>query len=202
MSFEIQGCSDGNARRLQRLATACRVVVPDLLPEDNEEFLDPEGQSYAGCFDGRNVIFSGLAADYVGQWVQGTQATVIRSGRRLPRGFTFIFMDHGKPPQRLHAKWEFDGPLREAIQGWKQANFSVSRVDRQFNREHPEASIHLRTRGAWVTGADSSHVIIPSGQTGQRMTGDIHVGEFNPLTGFGIGFMLHQLECRKNRCCG
>lgn len=160
-------------------------------------FFDQRGHLYSGCFDGRNVFFSSRDADsvdFIGQWMQGTPATMVRGGRQVSSRFLFTFMDHGEPPQRLHALWEFDGPLDDAIESWKLANFSISVGDRHFNRKHPASSIHLRTRGARVTGADSSHVVIPLDQTGKHTTGNIHVGEFNPMTGCGIGFVLHLLE--------
>jgi hypothetical protein len=102
-------------------------------------------------------------------------------------------MDHGPHPQRLHALWNFQGSVQQAIAAWKQAGFAVSIPDRSWNRNHP-ASVHLRNRGAALTGADSSHVTIPLIQEGDKTTGAIHVGDFNPLVGFGIGFVLHHLE--------
>jgi hypothetical protein len=83
--------------------------------------------------------------------------------------------------------------LSQAIAAWKQAGFTVSIPDRAWNRNHP-ASVHLRSQGARLTGADSSHVTIAIDQTGDTTRGEIHVGEFNPLTGFGVGFVLHHLE--------
>jgi hypothetical protein len=156
-------------------------------------FLDDHGQRYSAFFDGSHVLFSDGTADFFGRWVQGSAATVIRQTRRLHEGFQFIFMDHGPRPQRLHALWSFQGSAEQAVTAWKQAGFSVSIPDRAWNRNHA-ASVHLRTGGACFTGADSSHVTIPLSQTDGETRGEIHVGEFNPLTGFGIGFVLHHLE--------
>ena len=191
MSFEIQF----------RLGSKDSDVEPDaeplvVQPDGAGVFFDPRGQRYSGHFDGRRVIFSDGVVDYPGRWIQGTAATVLASGGLLRPGFRFTFMDHGLPPQRLHAVWIFEGILRDAIEGWKLAHFSISAADRFFNRNHPGSSIHLRTRGAFATGADSSHVVIPWMQAGGRTTGNIHVGEFNPLTGFGLGFVLHHLESK------
>lgn len=157
------------------------------------EFVDGYGRRYAARFDGNNVMFDDDAKPYIGQWLQGTAATVIPSGGRLGGGFIVTFMDHGPRPQRLHALWTFDGAVVEAIARWKAAGFFVSRADRYLNRNRQEA-VHLRTWGAFPTGADSSHVVIPVAQAEGEARGDIHVGEFNPLTGFGVGFVLHQLE--------
>ncbi|HZC43909.1 MAG TPA: hypothetical protein VE195_07025 [Acidobacteriaceae bacterium] len=156
-------------------------------------FLDQDGHRYSAFFDGSYVIFNEGSADFIGRWLQGSAATVIMQTRGLPEGFQFTFMDHGPRPQRLHALWSFQGPMQQAISAWKQAGFSVSVPDRAWNRNHP-VSAHLRNRGAALTGADSSHVTIPFTQTGRETRGEIHVGEFNPLTGLGLGFLLHQLE--------
>jgi hypothetical protein len=191
MSFEIKTIS-GESRFLRPTDSCLESVVAGSTVESN--FVDQSGCAYTGFFDGRNVIFSDGAADHIGQWIQGTPATIIRRTRLLPVGFTFTFMDHGHAPQRLHAVWEFGAPHRDAMEAWKLANFSISSADRYLNRNHPRSSIHLRTKGEFATGADSSHVIISSMQVDKRTTGEIHVGEFNPFTGFGIGFVLHQLE--------
>jgi hypothetical protein len=180
MSFEI--ASTGETRLLRAVASA---EIPG-------EFADDAGRLYSARFDGCHVMFEDGTTSYVGRWLQGTAATVIPSGAGLGDRFTFTFMDHGLRPQRLHALWSFDGTTSEAIASWQAAGFSVSRVDRILNRNHP-AAIHLRTRGAFPTGADSSHAIIPIEQTGNSTNGDIHVGEFNPLTGLGVGFVLHHL---------
>jgi hypothetical protein len=188
MSFEIVSNSG------QRLLLRPQDLSVALTHSDvDANFLDNDGRRYSAWFDGSEVIFSDGSADSLGQWIQGSAATVIRQTRRLCRGFQFTFMDHGPRPQRLHALWSFHGAVPQAITAWKQAGFSVSLPDRAWNRNHP-ASVHLRTRGAWFTGADSSHVTIPLDQTGSETNGEIHVGEFNPLTGFGIGFVFHHLE--------
>jgi hypothetical protein len=177
MSFEIYSI-DGETHRLR--------------PVD-AQFVDARGRHYCGFFDGSHVVFGAGDASFIGHWIQGTDATEISGGGRLMPELHFTFMDHGPPPQRLHAVWNFNGAVDEAIAVWKSAGFSVSHTDRRWNRNHPDA-IHLRTCGTFVTGADSAHVIIPTTQSDSTTRGDIHVGEFNPLTGFGIGFALHQLE--------
>lgn len=187
MSFKILSNSGE-----PRLLSAMKSTDAAFLGEDID-FVDSDGHRYSAYFDTTNVIFNDGSADRVGRWLQGSVATVIQKTRRLAVGFRFTFMDHGSGPQRLHALWSFDGSVQEAIAGWKLAGFSLSIPDRAWNRNHPE-SVHLRTRGAICTGADSSHVTIPVTQTGGNTTGEIHVGEFNPLTGFGVGFLLHHLE--------
>lgn len=177
MSFEIDSI-DGEARRLRAA---------------DEWFVDERGNLYAAYFDGSDVVFRTGDVNFTGRWIQGSKATEVSGGGLLAPAFRFTFMDHGPRPQRLHAVWSFDGPLEQAISGWRAAGFSLSHADRQWNRNHP-AAVHLRTRGKFATGADSSHVIIPIAQSGELTTGDIHVGEFNPLTGFGLGFALHHLE--------
>jgi hypothetical protein len=188
MSFEILSNSGAS-----RLLSAVDSFVHSTSSGTDESFVDDDGHHYSAFFDGSNVIFSDGSAEFIGRWRQGSAATVIRNTRRLPGGFHFTFMDHGPRPQRLHALWSFDGSVPQAIAAWKQAGFSVSIPDRAWNRNHP-ASVHLRNRGAFLTGADSSHATIPLAQAGGETTGEIHVGEFNPLTGFGIGFVLHHLE--------
>lgn len=188
MSFEIVSNSG------QRLPLRPQdLPVQSAPPSMDAIFRDENGHRYSAVFDGSHVIFNDGSADFIGRWVQGSAATVIRQTRRLHEGFQFTFFDHGPPPQRLHALWTFQGTVPQAISAWKQAGFSVSIPDRAWNRNHP-ASIHLRNKGARFTGADSSHVTIPLDQTGSETRGEIHVGEFNPLTGFGIGFVLHHLE--------
>ncbi len=169
-----------------------------VLMADGAEFIDTDGHRYAGCFDGRNVMFSDGEINFTGRWLSGTSAIQIRRTLHLCAGFAFTFFDHGHSPQRLHALWQFAGTCSQAIEGWKQAGFSVSIFDRWLNQNHPRSSIHLRTKGARVTGADSSHVVIFPGASGHSAMGQIHVGEFNPFTGWGVGFLLHQLEARSS----
>lgn len=189
MSFEIVSSSG----RL-RVMPGPQDSFADSTPSDVDVvFLDDDGRRYSAFFDGSHVCFNDGSADFIGQWLQDSAATVICQTRRLCEGFQFTFMDHGPPPQRLHALWTFQGNVQQAITAWKQAGFSVSIPDRVWNRNHP-ASVHLRNRGARFSGADSSHVTIPVDQEGSETRGEIHVGEFNPLTGFGIGFVLHHLE--------
>jgi hypothetical protein len=188
MSFEI--VSNSGQRRLLRPQHSLVRSTPS---NADAAFIDDEGHRYSAFFDGSHVLFSDSSVDFIGRWLQGSAATVICQTQRLCEGFQFTFMDHGPRPQRLHALWSFQGPVQQAITGWKQAGFSVSIPDRAWNRNHP-ASVHLRTGGAFCTGADSSHVTIPLVQTGGETIGEIHVGEFNPFTGFGIGFLLHHLE--------
>jgi hypothetical protein len=159
----------------------------------DDVFVDDTDCRYSGFFDGGHVVFRSGDVEFVGRWIQGTKAVSVSGGGRLSAEFELTFMDHGPRPQRLHAVWKFAGPLEQAIAGWERAGFTISRADRRWNRNHP-AAIHLRTRGNFASGADSSHVIIPTAQSGTTTRGDVHVGEFNPLTGFGLGFALHQLE--------
>ncbi len=188
MSFEI--ASNSGQRRLLRPQDLPVHSTPSYV---DAVFLDDDGHRYSAFFDGTHMIFNDGSVDVIGRWLQGSDATVIRQTRRLCQGFQFTFFDHGPRPQRLHALWSFQGDLQQAITAWKQAGFSVSIPDRAWNRNHP-ASVHLRNRGTRFTGADSSHVTIPVGQDDSETRGEIHVGEFNPLTGFGIGFVLHHLE--------
>jgi hypothetical protein len=162
-------------------------------------FADDSGRKYTGYFDGRQVVFHDGKNNFSGRWLQGSSATSVRGGGDLPGEFAFAFMDHGPAPQRFHALWEFAGFRDQAIERWCRAGFTLSAVDRYLNPNHPRSSIHLRTRGRSITGADSSHVVIFSDIPSDRVAGEIHVGEFNPFTGFGIGFVLHQLEGRADR---
>jgi hypothetical protein len=191
MSFEILSNS-GERRLLSAMDSSAHSTSVGT----DESFMDDDGRRYEAFFDGSHVVFNDGSAEFIGRWRLGSAATVIRNTRRLPGGFRFTFMDHGPRPQRLHALWSFNGAVPQAIAAWKLAGFSVSIPDRAWNRNHP-ASVHLRNRGAFLTGADSSHATIPLfqlAQVGSETTGEIHVGEFNPLTGFGIGFILHRLE--------
>ena len=188
MSFEIVS----NSGQLQLLRPQISSVRSTPANEGAVFFAD-SGHRYSAFFDGSHVIFNDGSIDFIGRWQQGSAATVLSQTRRLCEGFQFTFMDHGPRPQRLHALWNFQGPVQQAITAWRHAGFSVSIPDRAWNRNHP-ASVHLRNRGAVLTGADSSHVTIPLIQEGDKTTGGIHIGEFNPLVGFGIGFVLHHLE--------
>jgi hypothetical protein len=188
MSFEILSNS-GQPLSLRPEAISGHLTAAN----ECANFLDTNHRRYSAFFDGRQVIFNDGSMDFIGRWQQGSAATVLSQTRRLCDGFQFTFMDHGPPRQRLHALWNFQGSVQQAIAAWKHAGFSVSISDRTWNRNHPE-SVHLRNRGAALTGADSSHVTIPLVQEGDTTTGAIHVGEFNPLVGFGIGFVLHHLE--------
>ena len=188
MAFEI--VSNSGQRLLLRPQDASVQSTP---LNTQTIFLDDNDRPYSASFDGSHVTFNDGSADFIGRWILGSSATVIQQTRRLQQGFQFTFMDHGPRPQRLHALWSFEGPLLQAIAAWKQAGFSVSIPDRAWNRNHP-ASVHLRNRGRRLTGADSTHITIPLAQTGTEARGEIHVGEFNPLTGFGIGLVFHHLE--------
>ena len=158
-----------------------------------QPFADPDGHRYSATFNGSHVTFSDGAQDFIGEWSLGSSATVIKNSEGPLQGFIFTFMDHGPRPQTLHAVWSFPDSLEHAIAAWESAGFSLSPIDRYINRNHPRA-MHLRTKGAFATGAGSSHVVIPLRQPPHQTSGDIHVGEFNPLTGCGIGFVLHQCE--------
>lgn len=190
MSFEILSIA-GETLAL----TAVNLLNPPTFPGEFslKPFIDPHGRCYSATFNGSQVIFNDGAHDSIGQWLLGSSATVIRNSKGPLQGFTFTFMDHGPRPQTLHAIWSFPGSVEQAIAAWESAGFSLSPIDRWINRNHPRAS-HLRTKGAFGTGAGSSHVVVPLGQPPHHTTGDIHVGEFNPLTGCGIGFVLHQFE--------
>src|SRR5487761_1199403 len=100
MAFEIDSVGGGESR----LLAAC-----------GPDFIDACGHRYAACFDGHDVIFSDGETDFIGRWLLGTPAVIIRRPRRLPAGFTFTFFDHGYAPQRLHALWEFAGSRSAAI---------------------------------------------------------------------------------------
>jgi hypothetical protein len=188
MSFEIFSTS-GQLQLLRPQDSS----VHSMSANEDPIFTDDNGRRYSAYFDGSHVIFNDGSADFVGRWIPGSAATKIRQTRRLCEGFQFTFFDHGPHPQRLHALWSFQGSMQQAITAWKHAGFAVSIPDRTWNRNHP-TSVHLRNRGAALTGADSSHVTIPLIQEGDKTSGEIHIGEFNPLVGFGIGFLLHHLE--------
>lgn len=186
MSFEIQ-CTSRQSPLLLHPVTQAEAAA-------KSDFVDKHGRFYSGHFNGRDVIFCDGESEYIGRWLQGTSATSICQSRCLSGRFSFTFMDHGCTPQRLHAWWQFDGRMDDAIEQWKNAGFFISNVDRRINRNYPKSSIHMRTRGVSITGADSSHVIIPPTQIQLGTHGEIHVGEFNPFTGWGVGFLLHQME--------
>ena len=188
MSFEILRSTGGCGVWIPVTPAPVSTVHP------SSNFCDADGRWYQATFDGDCVVFRDATEEYDSRWIQGTAAVTMASGRGLPGGFIFTFMDHGKSPQRLHALWRFDGSLQETVECWLRAGFYRYRMDWHFNRRHPDASIHLRTRGNWLTGGNSAHVIISGAQTGNHTVGNIHVGEFNPFTGFGIGFILHQME--------
>jgi hypothetical protein len=156
------------------------------------DFSDDSGRRYTGYFDGRHVVFHDGENSFSGRWLPGSSATSLPSGGDLPAELAFAFMDHGPAPQRLHALWEFAGLRDQAIERWCRAGFRLSVVDRYLNPNHPRTSTHLRTKGRSI-------VVIFSDIRGDRVTGEVHVGEFNPLTGFGIGFVLHQLEGHPGR---
>lgn len=159
-----------------------------------DQFADAAGRLYNAAFDGSRVIFSCDQENFPGQWVLGTPPVSISRTRVLLPGFTLTFYDHGPAPQRLHALWHFQGTLDVAVAAWRQAGYMPSQWESRFSRNHP-AAIHLRTRGARWTGADSAHVTIPLEQPSMSETcGQIHVGEFNPWIGWGIGLLLHCFE--------
>lgn len=188
MSFEILSNS-GQLLLLHPQDSSAQSTASD----ESSVFFDENGCRYTAFFNGSHVIFNDGSMDFIGKWQQGSAPTVLSQTRHLCQGFQFTFMDHGRRPQRLHALWNFQGSVQQAITAWKQAGFAVSIPERTWNRNHP-ASVHLRNPGALLTGADSSHVTIPLVQQCNKATGAIHVGEFNPFAGFGIGFVLHHLE--------
>ncbi len=192
MSFEFEEAY-GFVRRVHP-----RSVVVDSsqssIKQNGRDFIDLSGIHYSGAFDGKNIVFRCGDTEYIARWMQGTAATAVRGNELILPGFIFIFMDHGRPPQRLHAQWTFNGPVVQAIRLWQLAGFSISYADRYINRNHVLASVHLRTKGSFATGADSSHAIVYCNAAGATSSGEIHVGEFNPMTGFGVGFLLHLTE--------
>lgn len=174
----------------ERLLSACT----DNSADESNGFQDAAGRRYNAFFNGEDVIFAAGGERFRGRWRLGTESCRIQRTERLPAGFNFLFFDHGPSPQRLHALWSFAGTVDQALTAWQQAGFNLSRADGFWNRRHEAASLHLRTRGHRWTGADSAHVVLPQQQLASQTTGNLHVGEFNPLIGWGIGFFLHQLE--------
>ncbi|SEG18650.1 hypothetical protein SAMN05421819_2108 [Bryocella elongata] len=163
--------------------------------------VDQSGRRYAGTFDGRQVVFrsaDGLPCE--GAWVLGSgEVTGISGGGDLSERFHFTFLDHGRGNQRLNARFRFEGKTEEAIAAFLGAGYCVSRWDNRFNKQHQAPAggflVHLRSRGHWLTGADSGHAILTM-FPGERssVSGEVHVGEHNPTTGMGIGFLLHLAE--------
>jgi len=164
---------------------------------------DQHGNRYTGTFDGRQVVFRGAdGLECNGAWILGSvEVTGIVGGEGLGEGFRFTFLDHGKGNQRLNARFSFAGSSEDAIATMLRAGYRVSRWDNRFNRQHQAPAggslVHLRSRGHWLAGADSGHAILtvfPGDE--HSVSGEVHVGEHNPTTGMGVGFLLHQAETR------
>ena len=84
------------------------------------------------------------------------------------------------------------------IDALKQAGYFPARWDNRFNRSSEGAPniplFHMRSRGAFLTGADSGHAILhlDGNRESTQTWGELHVGEHNPV--HPIGFFLHQRE--------
>lgn len=167
----------------------------ELLQENMAESLvDATGRCYSAFFDGQYVRILIRETEAIqARWVLGSAPVRIRGGGLLDPRFLFTFFDYGPTAQRLNALWEFAGSDQEAVTAFVAAGFSRSRHDARLRGD--SAGIHLRTRGTQLTGSDSAHAILHENQ--KDGTGEIHVGEHNPLRGFGIGFLLHQWEIRR-----
>ncbi|GGG98702.1 hypothetical protein [Silvibacterium dinghuense] len=174
--------------------------------DENGVLIDREGHRYSGLFDGEYVVFADANGNRLrGAWILGSGETKgIAGGGELDCRFQFTFKDHGAGNQRLNAGFTFAGTVGEAVAAFRRAGYFMSRLDNRFNREHaPPAGgelLHLRSRGRWLTGADSGHAILEvHPEIATPVSGQIHVGEHNPTRGMGVGFLLHQWELRSKR---
>jgi hypothetical protein len=171
--------------------------------DDLSILTDQHGETYTAVFDGSNVVLTTASGhDRIARWLPGSMkiADVPGGGALSPR-FTFTFYDHGGGNQRLHATWTFAGTTEEAIAAFERAGYATSALDHKHNRKHSAAGrtlIHMRSRGSMLTGADSGHAILYLDLQGDppRTCGEVHVGEHNPTTGLGLGFLLHRWEIR------
>jgi len=184
MSFEIFSNSGE-----PRLLSVMQSTTDAMLSGGGGDFVDSHGRRYSVYFDGINVIFNDGSADRIGYWLQGSAATVIQRTRLLPDAFRFTWVSPAAAACVVELGWLGSGSHRRLEAGRFFCVHPRSRLEPQSSGIDPPAD-----QGEDCTGADSSHVTIPVAQTGSNTTGEIHVGEFNPLTGFGVGFVLHHLE--------
>ena len=115
MSFEIVSNSG------QRLPLRPQdLAVQSAPPSMDAIFRDENGHRYSAVFDGSHVIFNDGSADFIGRWVQGSAATVIRQTRRLHKVFNlhFSIMDLARSDSTLCGP--FKGPChRQSLRGSK-----------------------------------------------------------------------------------
>jgi len=160
---------------------------------------DKGGLTYAATFDGKDVIMTDNNGNrFPARWkLDGSEVRDIPGSGVLQR-FRFTFFDYGSGNQRLHSLWSFNGSSADAVDALKQAGYFPARWDNRFNRSSEGAPniplFHMRSRGGFLTGADSGHAILhlDGNRESTQTRGELHVGEHNPV--HPIGFFLHQRE--------
>lgn len=195
MAFSLEG-ADGSKRVVRDAAFDQRSRTEPLVEPAPYALLDEQGRRYTGLFDGHNVHLNELgnvSASHVATWILGTKPVRIPGGLPLDPQFLFTFFDHGRTEQRLNALWEFSGEHDNAVTAITAAGFARS----QFDVRDKNGRVHLRSAGVRFTGRDSAHAIVYADALAEQTLGEIHVGEHNPLRGFGIGFLLHQWEIHR-----
>lgn len=196
MAFSLHQ-ADGSKRVVRDTAFDDLPRTDPLLQPAPYALLDEHGRSYTGWFDGHAVWLSEsgtMSVPLVAAWILGTGPVRIAGGPPLDGRFEFTFFDHGRTEQRLNALWEFRGETEEAVAALRAAGFAPSR----FKKGNGGGRVHLRSAGVRFTSRDSAHAIVYQDVFAGKTRGEIHVGEHNPLRGFGIGFLLHQWEIRRH----
>jgi hypothetical protein len=145
------------------------------------------GHELAWCL---RVLPSGLFAEFDGEQhpvtVSNGHPPVAHEGKGCFCGFCFC-ITHSKieAGQTAAGTFTFAGPLHEAERALLAAGFRRRRGTHAGKWE-------FRTRGSWLTGANSAHFLLvePTDlKAGGETQGEFHFGEHNPYS--PLGWLLH-----------
>jgi hypothetical protein len=146
---------------------------------------------------------NGGQSSSTGVFVNGTPQTTFEdagfaNGGALS-GFNFTLTNSKLEANQTEAGYfSFGGTPAQAGAALQAAGFN--------QRSGTEGGIEYRSSGSGLTGANSGHfilnpnVIIDPGVSLPVAGGDVHFGEHNPYSGFGIGLALHCFSDRAGYC--
>lgn len=155
-------------------------------PRFTQEILSA-GQDLTACL---RVLPRGLFAELEGGLhpvtVSNGYPPVVHEGRGCFGGFCFR-ITHSKTEagQTAAGTFTFTGSLLDAERALRTAGFRRRSGSHAGKRE-------FRTRGSWLTGADSAHFLLAESEDLKAVgetQGEFHFGEHNPYS--PLGWLLH-----------
>ena len=158
------------------------------MPRLTQEILSA-GRSLAECL---RVLPGGLFAELDGGLhpvtVSNGHPPVAHDGQGCFGGFCFR-ITHSKTEagQTAAGTFTFAGPPHKAERALLAAGFRRRRGTHAGKRE-------FRTRGSWLTGANSAHFLLTEPadlKAGDETQGEFHFGEHNPYS--PLGWLMHWL---------